>query len=58
MFTYGRRIKRRRIRHQLQTKPAPLLDLIYAGAWTWDAKQLDGRPHIMSALVADMLSCF
>ena len=40
VFTYGRPIKRRRLRHRLQIRP----------------RQLDGRPHIMSALCADIFS--
>ena len=33
-----------------------LLDLIYC-VKVWGARQLDGRPHIMSPLVADIFSC-
>jgi len=43
---------------RLQTTPTALLGLIYCrrGAWVWDARQLDGRPHVMSALGGDMPS--
>jgi len=46
-------IKRRRFRSRMQTRPNPLLGLICCQ----DAWQLNGRPHIMSALGSDMFSC-
>jgi len=48
VFTYGRRVRRKRIRRRLQTRPAPLLGLIYCRRL--NPRQLDGRPHVMSAL--------
>jgi len=56
MFTYGRRIRCRRIRCRLQTRPTPLLGLIHSRRLRRSAaRQLDGRLHVMSALGGDML---
>ena len=57
VFTIGRAIKLRRIRRRLQTRLTPLLGLIYCWRLRRSAaRQLDGRPHVMSALAAEMLS--
>jgi len=49
MFTCGRWLQ--------TTRPNPLLDLIYCRCLT-DAWQLDGRLNIMSALGANMCTCY
>jgi len=58
-FTYGS--QHRRIKHgrrRLQTRPTPLLGLIYSQRLRRIANwQLDRRAHIMSALTTDMFSC-
>ena len=46
-------------RRRLQTRHTPLVGLIHCRRLRRStAQQLEGRPHIMSALAADMLSCF
>ena len=53
--------QRRRIKHgrrRLHTRHVPLLGLICCRRLRRSvARQLDGRPHVMSALTADILSC-
>ena len=52
LLTGGRRVRRR-----LQTRPTPLLGLIYCRRLSVRRSALDERPHIMSAVSDDIFSC-
>ena len=57
MFTYGRS-NARRIRHRLQTRPAPLLGLTYCRRLRRSATGLTAAYHVCTRpLGSDMLSC-